>query len=76
VRLDAGVMKKIGDRPVWLAASTDDPYALRTVKELAGDSTARDQRLSGVRGHGTALVAADQDLGRALVDWLRQTLIF
>lgn len=76
VRLDASVMKKIGDRPVWLTASTQDPYALRTVKELAGESAAREQHLSPVRGHGTALFAADQDLTRALVDWLRRTLIF
>jgi dienelactone hydrolase len=76
LRLDAGVMKKIGDRPVWLTASTEDPYALRTVKELAGEGGAREQRLSSVRGHGTALFSADQDLARALVDWLRRTLIF
>jgi alpha-beta hydrolase superfamily lysophospholipase len=76
VRLDASVMKKLGDRALWLAASTDDPYALRTVKELVAGGTAREQRLSGARGHGTALLAADQDLARSLVDWLRRTLIF
>lgn len=75
VRLDAGVMKRIGDRAVWLSASTEDPYALRTVRELAGDHTAREQRLSSVRGHGTVLIGADQDLARALVDWLRRSLI-
>jgi alpha-beta hydrolase superfamily lysophospholipase len=76
IRLDAGVMKKLGDRPVWLTASTQDPYALRTVKELAGESPAREQHLSAVRAHGTNLFAADQDLARGLVDWLRRTLIF
>jgi alpha-beta hydrolase superfamily lysophospholipase len=76
VRLDASVMKKIGDRPIWLTASTQDPYALRTIKELAGESPAREQHVSAVRGHGTALFAADQELTRALVDWLRRTLIF
>jgi hypothetical protein len=69
-------MKKIGDRPVWLAASTEDPYALRTVKELAADGAGREQRLSTVRAHGTALLNADQELSRALVDWLRRSLIF
>jgi hypothetical protein len=59
-----------------MAASTEDPYALRTVKQLTDDGAAGDQRLSGVRGHGTALLWADPDLARALVDWLRQTLIF
>jgi alpha-beta hydrolase superfamily lysophospholipase len=76
VRLDASVMRKIGDRPVWLAASTQDPYSLRTVQELASGSGAREQRLSGAHGHGTALLAADPDLARGLVDWLRRTLIY
>jgi dienelactone hydrolase len=76
VRLDAGAMRKLGSRPVWMAASTEDPYALRTVKELTADGATREQRLSGVRGHGTALLWADPDLARALVDWLRRTLIF
>ena len=76
VRLDGTVMKKLADRPIWLTASTEDPYALRTVKELAGDHAAREQRLTTVRGHGTALLSADQELARALVDWLKRTLIF
>jgi dienelactone hydrolase len=76
LRLDAGVMRKLGDRPVWLVASTEDPYALRTVKELAQEGTAREQRLSGLRGHGTSLLWGDPDLSRALVDWLRRSLIF
>ena len=76
LRLDASVMQKIADRPVWLAASTEDPYALRTVKELAADVETREQRLTTVRGHGTQLFAADLEFARALVDWLRRTLIF
>ncbi len=76
VRLDSAVMKKIGTRPLWLAASRDDPYALRTVIELAGEQPSREQHLSSVRGHGTPLFSADQDLARALVDWLKRTLIF
>ena len=76
VRIDVNLMRKIGDRPVWLAASTEDPYALRTIKELMSGGGAYEQRLSGARAHGTGLLTADQDLARALVDWLRQTLIF
>jgi alpha-beta hydrolase superfamily lysophospholipase len=76
LRLDPGVMRTLGSRSVWWAASTEDPYALRTIKELTGDGAAGEQRLSGVRGHGTALLWADPDLARALVDWLRRTLIF
>jgi alpha-beta hydrolase superfamily lysophospholipase len=75
LRLDPAVMKKLGDRPMWLAASTADPYALRTVKELALDHPGREQRLSSVRGHGTLLLSADQDLARALVDWLKRLIL-
>jgi alpha-beta hydrolase superfamily lysophospholipase len=74
LRLDAAVMKKVGDRPVWFAASTEDPLALRTVKELTAEG--QNQRLSNVRAHGTPLIAADPDLAAELVDWLRQSLIF
>jgi alpha-beta hydrolase superfamily lysophospholipase len=76
LRLDATVMKKLGNRAVWLVASTEDPYALRSVKELAGSESTREQRLSAVRAHGTSLFAADPDLTAALLDWLRRTLIF
>ena len=75
IRLDAGLMKKIGDRPVWLAASNEDPYALRTMKELAGELATREQHPSAARAHGTMLLSADQELAPALVDWLRRTLI-
>ena len=59
-----------------LAASTEDPYALRTIQELAAHDGAREQRVSTSHAHGTALLAADQDLASALVDWLRRTLVF
>ena len=75
IRLDAAVMKRLGDRPVWLAASTEDPYALRTVRELIGTGGAREQQLSSARAHGTNLLINDPDLSRALVDWLKRTLI-
>jgi acetyl esterase/lipase len=76
VRIDATRINKLGDRPVWLAASSEDPYALRTIKELAGEGVTRQQRVSSVRAHGTALLYGDNDLAGALVDWLRRTLIF
>jgi dienelactone hydrolase len=75
LRLDPALLRKRADRAVWLAASTEDPYALRTVRELAGDDPMFEQRLSSVRGHGTPLLAADPDLARALVDWLKARLI-
>src|SRR5690606_26951690 len=54
VRVGGETMKAIGARPVWLAASTEDAYALRTIEELsAGGGAAREQRLSLVAGHGS-----------------------
>jgi pimeloyl-ACP methyl ester carboxylesterase len=76
LRLDATAIKKLGSKAVWLVASTEDPYALRTIRELAGSNGVREQRLSAIRAHGTALFSADPDLTPALVDWLRRTLIF
>jgi acetyl esterase/lipase len=76
LRLDTAAMKKLGDRPVWLAASTKDPYALRTLRELVAGGGRREQRLSDAAAHGTNLLVADADLARALVDWLRSQLIF
>ena len=76
VRLDPPLIKKLAGRPMFLAASTEDPYAVRTIRDLAADGVAREQRLSSVRGHGTALLSSDQELARALVDWLRARLIF
>ena len=76
IRLDAGLNQTLEAIPMWFGASTEDPYALRTIRELAGDNPLREQRLSGVRAHGTRLLSEDSDLARALVDWLRRTLIF
>jgi alpha-beta hydrolase superfamily lysophospholipase len=76
LRVGADVMKKLAGRSVWLAASSEDPYALRTLKELTADAAlSRDQQLSSVAAHGTNLLTADRDLARALVDWLRQRLL-
>jgi alpha-beta hydrolase superfamily lysophospholipase len=75
LRLESALVRKITNRSVWLAASTEDPYALRTVKDLATENASFQQHLSTVRGHGTPLLAADSDLSRALVDWLKATLI-
>jgi len=77
LRVSADVMKKLSGRAVWLAASSEDPFSLRTLKELTADeSMPRDQQLSSVAAHGTNLLTADKDLTRALVDWLRQRLLF
>lgn len=70
-------LKRYGARPLLLIASSEDPYALRTVRSLVSDATAgREQRLSSVPAHGTALLERDADVTAALVDWLRRTLLF
>ena len=76
VRIDLALMKKLSSRPVWMAASTQDPYALRTISELSAGNAAVEQRLSTSRAHGTLLLNMDEELRRALVDWLRRTLVF
>ncbi len=76
VRVGPDVMRRLAGRHVWMAASTDDPLALRTIKGLTVDNVAIDQQLSGVAAHGLHLLTADPDLAGALVDWLHQRLIF
>jgi alpha-beta hydrolase superfamily lysophospholipase len=75
LRIEAAV-RKLAARPVLLVASDDDPYAFRSAREL--------QKLGGgtpellivkQAGHGTAMLARDPDLARALVDWFRRTLL-
>lgn len=76
VRVDATVLKKLGGRPIWMAASTDDPLALRTLKELSTEpSGPREQRLVEGQAHGTQLLGASPDIGSSLLDWLRRTLL-
>jgi dienelactone hydrolase len=60
LRVGPETMKKLAGRPVWLAASSEDPYSLRTLKELTADeSVRRDQQLSSVAAHGTNLLSTD-----------------
>ena len=76
LRTDTALVKRIGARPIWLAASTEDPLALRTVRDFAAEpSGAREQHISSVAAHGTVLLDRDGDVARALVDWLRRSLL-
>lgn len=76
VRVGTDVMRRLSGRHVWMAASTEDPLALRTIKGLTVDNVAIDQQLSGETAHGSQLLTADPGLAGALVDWLHQRLIF
>jgi alpha-beta hydrolase superfamily lysophospholipase len=72
----AAAMREYGARPALLIAATSDPYALRTVRELKTlGSGIREMRTPVDAGHGTAMLARDPDLGRALVDWFQRTLL-
>jgi pimeloyl-ACP methyl ester carboxylesterase len=75
LRIEAAI-KKLGTRPVLLIASDDDPYALRSARELqkAGGGPRELLVVKGA-GHGTAMLTRDPDLVRALVDWFRRTLL-
>jgi alpha-beta hydrolase superfamily lysophospholipase len=77
LRTDVAVVKRIGARPLWLAASTADPLALRTVRDFAAESSGpREQHVSSMVAHGTQLLDRDGEVTRALVDWLRRSLLF
>ena len=74
VRIDAS-LRLYGARPALLVASLHDPYAARSVRELALDAPgSREVRWSSVPAHGTSLLSRDPDLVRSLVEWFQQTL--
>jgi alpha-beta hydrolase superfamily lysophospholipase len=76
LRTDTALVKRLGARSMWLAASSDDPLALRTVRDFAAESSGpREQHVSSVAAHGTVLLERDDSAARALVDWLRRTLV-
>lgn len=76
IRLDGNAMRKVRDRALWVGASAEDPYALRSLRELVTDDREHSERISPASGHGTLLLTADPEMSRALVDWLRSRLIF
>jgi pimeloyl-ACP methyl ester carboxylesterase len=68
-------LRKYGGRPALLVVSDDDPYAMRSAKDLqkAGPGVRELVVLNGA-GHGTNMLSRSPDLGRTLVDWFRRTL--
>jgi acetyl esterase/lipase len=75
LRIEAA-MKKYGGRPALLAGSTKDPYAWRSIRQLASVGPgSREVRLIDAVGHGTTLLARDPELLGALVDWFKRTLL-
>jgi dienelactone hydrolase len=75
LRSSAG-MQKYGGRPALLVAASNDPYALRSMRDLAAlGGGLRETRTLDDAGHGTAMLERDADLGRSLVDWFQRTLL-
>jgi pimeloyl-ACP methyl ester carboxylesterase len=71
----SGALKAYGERPALLVASRGDPYAARTVRELAaGPPGLREVLWSDVPAHGTFLLARQPELSRPLVEWFQRTL--
>lgn len=74
LRIEAAV-KKYGGRPVLFVASDEDPYALRSSKDLQKTGPGvRELLVLSHAGHGTAMLTRDADLARAIVDWFHRTL--
>lgn len=76
LRTDTALIKRLGARSLWLAASTEDPLALRTLRDFAAETSGpREQMVSNAAAHGTMLLDRDGEVGRGLVDWLRRSLL-
>ena len=68
-------LRQYGGRPALLMASLHDPFAARSVRELAANAPGiRQIRWSEATAHGTVLLARDPDLVRSIVEWFQQTL--
>jgi len=68
-------MRQYAARPALLIASLRDPLAARTVRELTRNPPGlREARWAEATAHGTALLAREPDLIRALVEWFQRTL--
>lgn len=74
LRIEAAV-RKYGGRPVLLVVGDDDPYAMRSAKDLqkAGGGI-RELLVLKNAGHGTNMLNAPEDLPQQLVQWFRRTL--
>jgi dienelactone hydrolase len=74
LRIDAA-MRKYAERPALLVASDEDPYAFRSVHQLAAlGSGRRELRLLNNAGHGTIMLNRASDLLPLLIDWFSRTL--
>lgn len=76
VRIEAA-LRKYAERPALLIASLKDPYAARSVRELAQKPPGiREVRWADAGAHGLVLLTREPDLVRSLVEWFQRTLIY
>jgi dienelactone hydrolase len=66
-------LKRFEGSVLFLAAS-NDPYALRSARALAGSTTRRQVETLEGAGHGTIMLQRRPELVDRLVNWFRQTL--
>jgi alpha-beta hydrolase superfamily lysophospholipase len=67
-------LKRYSPRPALLVGASDDPYAMRSVRQLTTVGPANEALTLEGAGHGTTMLARDPDLASRLVDWFRKTL--
>ena len=68
-------MRKYGARHALLISASADPYAVRSVRQLASGGPNREVLITDTPGHGTMLLARQPDLIERLVDWFQRTLL-
>lgn len=74
LRIEAAA-RKYGSRPMLLVASSDDPYATRSVLDLQKAGGGIRERLAlHAAGHGTHMLGRAPELAPALVTWFQRTL--
>jgi pimeloyl-ACP methyl ester carboxylesterase len=68
-------LRQFGARPAYLVASRLDPYAARSVRELAKNPPGiREVQMAEVAANGTALLTKEPDLVRLVIEWFQRTL--
>jgi alpha-beta hydrolase superfamily lysophospholipase len=67
-------LKKYAPRPALLVAASDDPYAMRSMRQLTEAGPANEALTLEGAGHGTVMLTRDPDLVGRLVEWFRKTL--
>jgi pimeloyl-ACP methyl ester carboxylesterase len=67
-------LKRFAPRPALLVAASNDPYAMRSVRQLTAAGPANEAVTLEGAGHGTVMLSRDPDLAGRLVEWFRKTL--